>query len=309
MSLGENLQFLRKRNNITQEELAEKLEVSRQSVSKWESDASYPEMEKLIQLSQMFHCRIDDLIQEDVSTLYVEDKSKYDEHFNLFSKMTALGVGLILLGISIMIFISGIRISANENINEGIGFVVFFIFLIIAVAIFIVTGIQHGSFEQRNLYIEDFYSKEDIESFNKKFSVMVAAGVSIILIGVVIFAGSDFFISEAGKSSQVDLESIFGSIFMLFITVAVTILVYAGMQKDKYNIKEYNLMHDTESEEYKKGKLIGAVCGTLMMSSTIIYIIVGFVAGEWGMPTIVVFPVGGICCGIASVIINAIRKK
>lgn len=42
MSLGENLQFLRKRENMTQEQLAEALEVSRQSVSKWESDSTYP---------------------------------------------------------------------------------------------------------------------------------------------------------------------------------------------------------------------------------------------------------------------------
>ena len=50
MSFGENLQFLRKQKNITQEQLAERLEVSRQSVSKWESSQSYPEMEKLLQI-------------------------------------------------------------------------------------------------------------------------------------------------------------------------------------------------------------------------------------------------------------------
>lgn len=48
MSLGENLQFLRKRENMTQEQLAEALEVSRQSVSKWESDSTYPETDKLM---------------------------------------------------------------------------------------------------------------------------------------------------------------------------------------------------------------------------------------------------------------------
>ena len=53
MSLGENLQFLRKKNNITQEQLAEQLDVSRQSVSKWESDSSYPEMDKLLQLNKI----------------------------------------------------------------------------------------------------------------------------------------------------------------------------------------------------------------------------------------------------------------
>ena len=51
MSFGENLQYLRKQKEITQEQLAEQLEVSRQSVSKWESGQSFPEMEKLLQLS------------------------------------------------------------------------------------------------------------------------------------------------------------------------------------------------------------------------------------------------------------------
>ena len=48
MSFGENLQFYRTREGLTQEELAERLEVSRQSVSKWESNTSFPEMEKLM---------------------------------------------------------------------------------------------------------------------------------------------------------------------------------------------------------------------------------------------------------------------
>ena len=50
MSLGENLQFLRKKAEITQEQLAEQLEVSRQSVSKWESDTAFPEMDKILQM-------------------------------------------------------------------------------------------------------------------------------------------------------------------------------------------------------------------------------------------------------------------
>ena len=69
MSLGENLQFLRKRNDITQEQLAEKLNISRQSVSKWESDTAFPEMDKLMQLSEMFNCSLDDIIKKDVSSL------------------------------------------------------------------------------------------------------------------------------------------------------------------------------------------------------------------------------------------------
>ena len=90
MSLGENLQFLRKKHNITQEQLAEQLEVSRQSVSKWESDSSYPEMDKILQLCNLFHCGVDDLVQKDISQLYVEDKTNYDDHYNEFSKFVSL---------------------------------------------------------------------------------------------------------------------------------------------------------------------------------------------------------------------------
>ncbi|MCI9551479.1 MAG: helix-turn-helix domain-containing protein [Oscillospiraceae bacterium] len=56
MTFGENLQFLRKRANMTQEDLAEKMEVSRQSVSKWESNVSYPETDAILRLCSLFHC-------------------------------------------------------------------------------------------------------------------------------------------------------------------------------------------------------------------------------------------------------------
>lgn len=65
MTFGEKLSRLRKENNCTQEQLAELLEVSRQSVSKWESDIAYPETEKLIRLAKLFDCSTDYLLRED----------------------------------------------------------------------------------------------------------------------------------------------------------------------------------------------------------------------------------------------------
>ena len=62
MSFGKNLQFLRHlRGNMTQEDLAEKMGVSRQTVSKWELDAASPEMDKAVELCGLFHCSKDDL--------------------------------------------------------------------------------------------------------------------------------------------------------------------------------------------------------------------------------------------------------
>lgn len=68
MSFGENLVFLRKMHNqMSQEELAEKMGVSRQTISKWEVDASYPEMSKVIELCKFFSCSMDELIQTDMN--------------------------------------------------------------------------------------------------------------------------------------------------------------------------------------------------------------------------------------------------
>ena len=70
MSFGQNLQFLRRMSRgMTQEELAERLGVSRQTVSKWESDAAFPEMEKALALAKLFSCSLDDLLMGDMGTV------------------------------------------------------------------------------------------------------------------------------------------------------------------------------------------------------------------------------------------------
>ena len=68
MSFGKNLQFLRRlRENMTQEALAEKMNISRQTVSKWELDTAQPEMDKAIELCGIFHCSLDDLFCSDMA--------------------------------------------------------------------------------------------------------------------------------------------------------------------------------------------------------------------------------------------------
>ena len=62
MNLADNLKRIRKDNNLSQEQLAEKLGVSRQAVSKWESNLSYPEMDKVIQICNLFNLNINELI-------------------------------------------------------------------------------------------------------------------------------------------------------------------------------------------------------------------------------------------------------
>ena len=67
LSLGNNIQYLRKQRKMTQEELAEHMSVSRQTISKWESDDAIPEMNKLIDICNFFSCKLDPLIREDMT--------------------------------------------------------------------------------------------------------------------------------------------------------------------------------------------------------------------------------------------------
>ena len=67
MKFGDNLKKIRKNKKMSQEELAEKVNVSRQSVSKWETGDAYPEMNNILELCKIFNCRINDLVHSDIS--------------------------------------------------------------------------------------------------------------------------------------------------------------------------------------------------------------------------------------------------
>ena len=76
MLFNEKLRMLRKESNFTQEELAEKINVSRQAITKWESGDGTPDIENLKQLSILFNITIDELVKEDKDVV-LEDKQRY----------------------------------------------------------------------------------------------------------------------------------------------------------------------------------------------------------------------------------------
>ena len=69
MTIGEKLTKLRKEQNLTQEQFAEVLHVSRQSVSKWELNTTYPDTEKLIRISKLFNCSLDYLLKDEIEQI------------------------------------------------------------------------------------------------------------------------------------------------------------------------------------------------------------------------------------------------
>lgn len=67
MSLGTNISYLRKQKKLTQEQFAEKMNVTRQTVSRWESDEVIPELTKLVDMCAIFSCKLDALVREELS--------------------------------------------------------------------------------------------------------------------------------------------------------------------------------------------------------------------------------------------------
>lgn len=93
MNLSDNLKKIRKENNLSQENLAEKLGVSRQAVSKWESNQAYPEMDKVIQICNMFNLNIDELLNQNIKEVksnkqFKNSINKYIDDFLSFITKT-----------------------------------------------------------------------------------------------------------------------------------------------------------------------------------------------------------------------------
>lgn len=86
MTFGEKLSKLRKEENYTQEQLADILEVSRQSVSKWESDIAYPETEKLVKIAKLFNCSVDYLLKDECTDPSGKEKSDFGDFVKSIGK-------------------------------------------------------------------------------------------------------------------------------------------------------------------------------------------------------------------------------
>ena len=296
MSLSDNLQNLRKIKNMSQEELAEKLNVSRQAVSKWESGNGYPETEKIISICEIFDCSMDELVKGKITEDVKKEKNEYDSVMSKIAKSTSFAIGLILLGVSIMLTILGL--APNEQAEDQyalIGVVMILIAVAFAVPIFIMDNMKLENFKKKNKTVANIYSEEELDSGKIKATKFIALGTALILIGVVVMmtlTGLNVF----GEDSVLQVASL-----MYFVTVGASLIVYGGKQQEKYEIEEYNKVN---SDEYKDvEKKIGSICGVIMIIATIIYFIWGFIFNSWNINWCV-YPVGGMLCGIVAIILK-----
>ena len=135
MKFGENLYNLRKKQKISQEKLAEKIGVSRQSVSKWENGTAYPEMNRIFELCKIFHCKLNDLVNDnilDFDSLDEEVKMsvvKFNKEkqnklkivsktISIFSKILQV-ITIIISAVMIMSMLFIPSVINNTNVDNG----------------------------------------------------------------------------------------------------------------------------------------------------------------------------------------------
>lgn len=110
MSLGEKLANLRKRDKLSQEELAEKVGVARQTISKWELDETSPDIKQAQELSKIFHISLDELAGNEIGNIVVEKISNTEKLAGMIIKILKVA-GVILLAmivIDIVAFIAAV---------------------------------------------------------------------------------------------------------------------------------------------------------------------------------------------------------
>ena len=228
MILADKIINLRKKNSWSQEELAEKLGVSRQSISKYEGAQFIPDMDKILKLSKIFGVTTDYLIKDEIEAPefldedYEESKmrkvsmemaSDYLALKEISAKNLALGVSLCIISPILLVILSqayeSLLLPVSENVVVGLSLTVLFLFIIAAVGIFVREGMTLKKYE----FIEseaidtdygvDGMARDRMEKFHDSFVknniigiLLIVASVLPLFIGM-IFSAEDMVIAIA----------------------------------------------------------------------------------------------------------------
>ncbi len=363
MSFRDNLIHLRATHNMTQEQLAMLLGVSRQAVTKWEAEKSYPEMDKLLKLCQVFNCTLDDLVQGDLTSAEAAPVVKpapsyppadvfgYDAEMRSLAWRVALGIALIILATALSLpFFNADDPLANplftlpENVAAALGTLTIFIGVAALLALIIPAGLSYSHFVREHPFIEDFYTKEEKTRARSSFCYQLIGGIACIFMGICVVI---LFSNDPGNALDTiselphggETENIFGvSLMLALIAAGVFFIVHGSMMLARTNIAQYNLkaaevlesheiatanIPEAEKQELlrtqKADKRIGAICGVIMIIATIVALLMLFLpmAGSdvesYRTGPIALFwlpwPIGGLLCGIATILIKGFSNK
>ena len=336
--LADKITQLRKKNGWSQEELANRMEISRQAVSKWESNQATPDIEKIIQLSSLFGVTIDSLLKEDgehtpetcsqsQSASVQQDKVKtpsslkpaiqitWEETQNFlelqreFSWKIALGVFLCIFSPIPLIILCGIAGSSIGSISETtvvtIGLVVLFAFVIGAVTIFLYCGFKGEPFQflEKNIPFELESTARHFVLEQKKQQRSGYIKWNIIAICICIFSPIPVLLSLFGSEL---LRVIMVTVTMVIAGIGVAIFIVVNIRNEALQklLKEGDYTEKAKMQNELKGPIMGAYWCILVA----IYLFWSFTADSWKISWIV-FVAGGILSSLVEGLCIFISNK
>ena len=323
MILADKILNLRKKNGWSQEELAEMVGVSRQSISKWEGAQSIPDIGKIIELAAVFGVSTDYLLKDEIEIpeytgqdepggpkkLTVAQANEYLKIKSVQGRRMALGVMLCVLAPVTLILLGGLSDIGNlvsEVVAVAFGMVALFGLVAIAVSIFILSGGMLGNCkfiekEEFNLeYGLEGILREKFSVFEKKYLYSTVVGVLMCILGVlpiIIF----------GLFEELELYLVVALAFLLIIaSVAVYIFVSTGTIKSAYDrlLKE----EEFSPEQIKRNQKAEKIGGIYWPIITGIYLLWSFLSGQWHI-TWVVWPFAGLLFAGLAVLFDFDEKK
>ena len=331
MILADKIINERKKNGWSQEELAEKLNVSRQSVSKWEGAQSVPDLAKILKLAEVFGVTTDYLLRDELELEVLMGNESVNEAFadgtvvrrvtmqeaddfyeyNLHkSSRIALGVSMCIASPALLIFLCGLAESGIIGISEEVAaFIGMFTLLALvagAVAIFIITGSRDEDFKYlEKEYIETEYGvsgkyREKKLAYRNTFTLSIALGVVLCIVSVIPVVCTG--VLEAPEHITVAMVSL----LLLIVATGVNRIVNAGIVMGCFDMLLEEGDYTPEKKQEEKNTEVFATIYWMLITAG--YLAWSFITMKWAI-TWIIWPIAGVLFGALVPIVNLIRKS
>lgn len=301
MILADKIIEERKKNGWSQEELANKLGVSRQAVSKWESAGSIPDLQRILQMSELFGVTTDYLLKDEIEEAplneYVETNTiKVSmEEANQYLDMKSRGSRVVANATSLCI-LSPVPLIVLGTMTEDhtlVGFSLVFLLVLVAIAVYLFVNYGLRDSSMQHLEKESFETeygvsgmvRERRDKYEPAFIRNIAIGVVLCILSVIptIMAG----VMEADDS----ICGLSVGLLLIIVSIGVNILTRTGMIKSSYD----TLLQEGEytKEEKHLKKKTDDFSGAYWCLVVVIYLGWSFSTNNWKM-TWIVWPVAGV---------------
>ena len=334
MILADKLIDLRKRSGWSQEELADKLGVSRQSISKWEGAQSVPDMNRILKMSELFGVSTDYLLKDELGPesmavealpipdtepplrrVDLEEASAFLEHRQTASGRVSLGVMLCILSPIALILLCGAReigkLALTETQAVGIGLLALFVLVGTAVALFVVTWLKSSRFEYlEKEAIETAYGVEGMvkdrrEKYRGSFGALLTVGIVLCVISVIPIFVTLIFFGDGDTAAGSFPHVIAVGILLALVAFGACLIVRACMIWGGYQILlEEGDYSRTTKVENKRNEALSSIYWCAVTAG---YLAWSFISKSWDK-TWIVWPIAGVVFGLVLAVANAARK-